>query len=215
MRQHTQHIALTGLLNFYDVSTKVAEHHSGGGSGNYGGAVNDLKARKNRFHGAQDSATAHCFGCGIRQQHTAAPTRQVLIKMVILSGMNSAITVSLEGLVESLGDPQPQIYQRMFAQYPNTESLFILDTDGGVRGSMLQTTIEAILDYAANNRLDKVSLAAWRSHHLAYDVDAETFTSFFAIIRDCAKEALGADWDQAMDQAWQNLLQQVEATKAS
>ncbi len=73
--------------------------------------------------------------------------------------MNAAIATSLERLVETLGDPQPQIYQRLYAQYPDTKALFVLDTDGGVRGSMLQTTLETILDYAAKDRLDDVGLA--------------------------------------------------------
>ena len=129
--------------------------------------------------------------------------------------MSEAITQSLERLVETLGDPQPLIYQRMYTLYPHTEALFVLDTDGGVRGSMLQTTLEIILRYAAEERLDAVSLAAWRSHHLAYEVDAATFTSFFAVIRDCAKEALGADWNKTTEQAWQDLLQQIETVEAS
>ena len=128
--------------------------------------------------------------------------------------MSEAITQSLERLVETLGDPQPLIYQRMYALYPHTEALFVLDSDGGVRGSMLQTTLEIILGYAAEDRLDAVSLAAWQSHHLAYDVDAVTFTSFFAIIRDCAKEALGIDWNKTTEQAWQDLLQQVQTIEA-
>ena len=41
-------------------------------------------------------------------------------------------------------------------------------------------TLETILDYASKGRLDHVSLGAWRSHHLAYEVDAELFTRFFS-----------------------------------
>ena len=123
--------------------------------------------------------------------------------------MNAAIATSLERLVETLGDPQPQIYQRLYAQYPDTKALFVLDTDGGVRGSMLQTTLETILDYAAKDRLDDVSLSAWRSHHQGYDVEPDTFSNFFVIIRDCAKDTLGESWSPEMEHAWQGLIHAV------
>ena len=43
--------------------------------------------------------------------------------------------------------------------------------------------------YAAKDRLDEVSLSAWRSHHQGYDVEPDTFSNFFVIIRDCARGA--------------------------
>ncbi|MBO78708.1 MAG: hypothetical protein CMQ22_03965 [Gammaproteobacteria bacterium] len=127
--------------------------------------------------------------------------------------MASAIATSLEYLVEKLGDPQAQIYQHLYQQYPEVLPLFVLDTDGGVRGAMLQTTLETILDYATHNRLDHVSLAAWRSHHVGYEVDAELFARFFVIIRDCAKDALGCEWSLDMEIAWAELIRQVEASE--
>ena len=127
--------------------------------------------------------------------------------------MVSAIATSLECLVEELGDPQAQIYQYLYQHHPEVRPLFVLDTDGGVRGAMLQTTLETILDYAMHNRLDHVSLAAWRSHHVGYEVDAELFTRFFLIIRDCARDALGSDWTVDMEIAWAELILQVEASE--
>ena len=129
--------------------------------------------------------------------------------------MSIAIAISLEYLVRELGDPQTRIYERLYRQHPEVQALFVLDADGGVRGSMLQTTLETILDYSAKGRLDHVSLGAWRSHHLAYEVDAELFTRFFMIIRDCAKEALGGDWSTEMESSWQDLLVQVRASEAA
>ena len=129
--------------------------------------------------------------------------------------MASAIATSLEYLVEKLGDPQAQIYQHLYQQYPEVLPLFVLDTDGGVRGAMLQTTLETILDYATHNRLDHVSLAAWLSHHVGYEVDAELFARFFVIIRDCARDAMGSDWTVDMEIAWAELLRQVKASEAA
>ena len=129
--------------------------------------------------------------------------------------MSIAIAISLEYLVRELGDPQTRIYERLYRQHPEVQALFVLDADGGVRGSMLQTTLETILDYSAKGRLDHVSLGAWRSHHLAYEVDADLFTHFFIIIRDCAKDALGCNWSMEMESAWQDLLVQVRASEAA
>ena len=137
------------------------------------------------------------------------------METVKLTPMSSAIATSLEFLVRELGDPQTRIYERLYRQHPEVQSLFVLDADGGVRGSMLQTTLETILDYASKGRLDLVSLGAWRSHHLAYEVDAELFTRFFGIIRDCAKDSLGSDWSTEMETAWQDLLVQVRASEAA
>ena len=136
------------------------------------------------------------------------------METVKLTPMSSAIATSLEFLVRELGDPQTRIYERLYRQHPEVQSLFVLDADGGVRGSMLQTTLEIILDYASKGRLDHVSLGAWRSLHLAYEVDAELFTRFFFIICDCVKDTLGGDWSTEMEAAWQDLLVQVRASEA-
>ena len=112
--------------------------------------------------------------------------------------MTTAIATSLEYLAQILGDPHAQIYERLYRQHPEVQALFVLDTDGSVRGAMLQTTLETIFDYAAKGRLDSLSLGAWRSHHLAYDVNPELFTRFFFIIRDCAKAELGSAWTAAI-----------------
>jgi hemoglobin-like flavoprotein len=119
----------------------------------------------------------------------------------------------LEYLAQILGDPHAQIYERLYRQHPEVQALFVLDTDGSVRGAMLQTTLETIFDYAAKGRLDSLSLGAWRSHHLAYDVNPELFTRFFFIVRDCAKAELGCAWTADMEAAWADLLHQLTASE--
>jgi hemoglobin-like flavoprotein len=127
--------------------------------------------------------------------------------------MTTAIATSLECLVQMFGDPQALIYERLYCQHPEVKPLFVLDTDGSVRGAMLQTTLETIFDYAAKGRMDSLSLNAWRSHHLAYDVNPELFTRFFFLIRDCAKAELGSAWTADMESAWTDLLRQVRASE--
>ena len=127
--------------------------------------------------------------------------------------MTTAIATSLEYLAQILGDPHAQIYERLYRQHPEVQALFVLDTDGSVRGAMLQTTLETIFDYAAKGRLNSLSLGAWRSHHLAYDVNPELFTRFFFIVRDCAKTELGCAWTADMEAAWADLLHQLTASE--
>jgi len=43
--------------------------------------------------------------------------------------MPSALITSLEKLTFLLGDPQEEIYQRLYSRYPDLQSLFVLDTD--------------------------------------------------------------------------------------
>lgn len=127
--------------------------------------------------------------------------------------MTTAIATSLEYLAQILGDPHAQIYERLYRHHPEVQALFVLDTDGSVRGAMLQTTLETIFEYAAKGRLDSLSLGAWRSHHLAYDVNPELFTRFFFIVRDGVKAELGCAWTADMEAAWADLLHQLTASE--
>ena len=45
---------------------------------------------------------------------------------------DNALSESLEIVVERVGNPAPQIYQRMFKQSPELEPMFVLDRDGHV-----------------------------------------------------------------------------------
>ncbi len=123
--------------------------------------------------------------------------------------MPSAIVSSLEKLMDLRGDPQEEIYQRLYLRYPDLESSFVLDTDNSVRGSMLQTALEYILIYSDIDQIDQSGLASWRSHHLEYGVEADIFLGFFTLIRDCVKDCLGSEWTDSMAAQWEEFLQQA------
>ena len=123
--------------------------------------------------------------------------------------MPSAIIASLEKLTDLLGDPQLEIYQRLYLRYPDFQSLFILDTDKSVRGSMLQTALEYILIYAEFAKVDRAGLASWQSHHLEYGVEEDVFLVFFTLIRDCVQENLGSEWTETMASQWEEFLLHV------
>jgi hemoglobin-like flavoprotein len=59
-----------------------------------------------------------------------------------------ALVDSLGLLSERAGDVTGLVYTRLFAAYPELEDLFLMDTDGGVRGSMLSQAFECLMDLA-------------------------------------------------------------------
>ena len=126
--------------------------------------------------------------------------------------MTSAIVMSLEKLADLVGDPQEEIYRRLYSQYPDLQSLFVLDTDESVRGSMLQTTLEFVLAFGNTGNVDAGGLTSWRSHHLEYGVEADVFIEFFKLTRDYVEECLGSHWTESMSKEWREFLEKVERT---
>ena len=58
-----------------------------------------------------------------------------------------AIVDSLDSAADNAGDLTSAIYARLFAEYPETEALFVLDRGGQVRGAMLAHVFETIFDF--------------------------------------------------------------------
>ncbi|HPF21992.1 MAG: globin [Hyphomonas sp.] len=121
---------------------------------------------------------------------------------------NDGLSASLELLSERAGDVTDVVYARLFAAYPDLESLFVMDTDGGVRGSMLSQAFECLMDLAEGpGTLAETVIRSERVNHDTYDVPAGMFEAFFDIIRDVTKEAAGSDWSPLMEAAWSSVLE--------
>ncbi|MFT5776858.1 globin [Hyphomonas sp.] len=121
------------------------------------------------------------------------------------------ILQSLEALAEREGDPAPAIYARLFADHPDLEPLFLMDTDGGVRGSMLRQSFDCLIDMAEGGIMAPVILGAERVNHGTYGVPDNLFDAFFNTIRDCVKAAMRSDWTAETDAAWSRLLARTAA----
>ena len=121
------------------------------------------------------------------------------------------ILQSLEALAEREGDPAPVIYTRLFADHPDLEPLFLMDTDGGVRGSMLQQSFDCLIDMAEGGIMAPVILGAERMNHGTYGVPDNLFDAFFTTIRDCVRDAMGSDWTAETEAAWSRLLARTAA----
>ena len=112
---------------------------------------------------------------------------------------------SLEHLAERVGDPGPLLYEDLFERAPEVVELFILDTDGSVRGEMLYRAFESLRDLAAGRGFAADALALEVRNHLGYGVPIERFTLFFDLIAEACQRASADDWSPAHARAWQAL----------
>jgi hypothetical protein len=120
------------------------------------------------------------------------------------------IELSLEQLAER-GDPTPAVYERLFAQQPQMQALFWRDTDHAVKGEMLSRVFQAILDFVGERRYADHMIGCEIITHEGYDVPRAVFATFFGVVAETVRDELGAEWTPAMDQAWRELLAELDA----
>ncbi len=121
------------------------------------------------------------------------------------------ILETLEQVSERCADPAQLVYRHLFSATPNLEALFLMDTDGGVRGSMLQTCLTCILGLIDGSPTPRFIISAARMDHPAYGVREDEFDLMFVAIRDTVRDLLGAGWTPAADAAWTSLLEEIAA----
>ena len=122
-----------------------------------------------------------------------------------------AITESLEQVAERCEDPTAAVYGLLFARHPEMRNLFVRDTNGAVRGQMLQQAIEIILDYVGVRGFSANFIAAEVVNHENLGVPPDVFASFFGVMRDTFRDILGADWTPAFEKAWRDLVGELSA----
>ncbi len=120
------------------------------------------------------------------------------------------ITASLETAAEQAGDLTPNVYKRLFANFPETEALFVMDRNGAVRGNMLSHAFDTILDFIGERRYAHNFIASEIVTHVSYDVQPDAFAAFFIVMRDEIRAACGPQWSPDMEDAWQRLLSDLE-----
>lgn len=116
---------------------------------------------------------------------------------------------TLQRLADTVGDPQPLIYARLFTMRPDFEPMFELDRDGGVRASMLETCFDCILGQVAGSEAPRFHLEAARLQHDGYGLTAADLDLIFVAIRDVCRETLGENWTEKRDAAWASLLDEL------
>jgi hemoglobin-like flavoprotein len=121
------------------------------------------------------------------------------------------VEASLEAVAEKVGDPAAQVYARLFAEFPDTEALFMRDTTGAVRGEMLTVAFQCLLDMGGAGAYAANLIAAERVNHGGVGVAPDAFARFFPIVAETCRDALGDAWTVETDAAWTELLGRLEA----
>ena len=120
--------------------------------------------------------------------------------------MSKLVIDSLQMAADRVGDLVPQVYQRLFARLPETEILFLRDTDRSIRGSMLSWVFSMILDFSETRSYGAKMIQNEVLTHEGYGVSADQFVVFFEVLTETVCESLGDDWTLAIDAAWKDLL---------
>jgi hemoglobin-like flavoprotein len=121
------------------------------------------------------------------------------------------ITDTLERVTERIGDPTPLIFERLFAEMPEVEALFIRDKGGLVRGQMFQVTMESLLDYLGDRSYGANLIQIERVNHLGLGVEPALFDRFYLTVMATFKAVLGPDWTAEMETAWRRVVDELTA----
>lgn len=119
------------------------------------------------------------------------------------------VTQSLERLAERVGDPTPQVYQRLFARLPQAEERFARDVTGDIKGEMLSMVFGCLMDPAGPYQVNLVK--SERVNHDGYGTPNNEFDSFFQIVKETCRDLLGSDWTAAEEEAWNTQIARVTA----
>jgi hemoglobin-like flavoprotein len=128
-----------------------------------------------------------------------------------MSAPSNPIENSFELAASRCADLTPLVYQRLFEQHPETQTMFRSQGSELVMGSMLALTIEAILDFAGERQGHFRLIACEVASHDGYGTPRELFIAFFAVIRDTLRDLLGDEWSPEIAQAWDQLLVEIDA----
>jgi hemoglobin-like flavoprotein len=118
----------------------------------------------------------------------------------------SIITETMERVAERVGDPMPLIFERLFAEIPESEALFVRDKGGLVRGQMFQVTMESLLDFLGDRSYGAALIQIERVNHQGLGVEPEMFDRFYLTVMATFKEVLGDDWTAEMETVWTRVI---------
>ena len=121
----------------------------------------------------------------------------------------AVITETLERVSERVGDPMPLIFQRLFAEQPEAEALFIRDKGGLVRGQMFQVTMESLLDFLGDRSYGANLIQIERVNHQGLGVEPEVFDTFYHVVHATFRDILGADWTGEMETVWEQVISEL------
>lgn len=123
-----------------------------------------------------------------------------------MSNDAAVITATLERVAVLVGDPMPLIFERLFAEIPEVEALFIRDKGGLVRGQMFQVTMESLLDFLGDRSYGANLIQIERVNHQGLGVEPEMFDRFYLTVMATFKAIIGDDWSAEMETVWTRVI---------
>ena len=135
-------------------------------------------------------------------------------KIPVKEHISDLIMQSLEYFAEHHGDPYAPAYEALYARDQTYESLFLLDTDEGLRRNMMRTTLEIITTYVSNRDAAANRVIGARMNHVPYGVEAD-FDVFFEITRDVIAAGCAEIWTPAHLEAWTHMLADFKTPQTS
>lgn len=114
----------------------------------------------------------------------------------------SAFNQSLEVVAERCEDVVPPVYAELFQSYPQFEDLFVLDTDMGARGHMLNEALTMAEGLLTDDPVAVSFISAERMNHEGYGIDDDVFEGFFIVMASVFKRLAGEAWSDDMSAAW-------------
>ena len=119
------------------------------------------------------------------------------------------ITATLELVSARVGDPTKLLFERLFAEQPEAEALFVRDKDGLVRGQMFQVTMESLLDFLGDRGYGANLVQIERVNHQGLGVEPEIFDTFYLAVKATFRDILGADWTEEMETVWNRVIEEL------
>tara|TARA_R110002051_G_scaffold166091_1_gene237050 strand:- start:97 stop:498 length:402 start_codon:yes stop_codon:yes gene_type:complete len=125
------------------------------------------------------------------------------------------ITDTLEQVAKRCGDPKERVFKRLYELDPKFEPLFVMDTDGGVRGSMLETSLNCMIGVAqGESQTPRLLIEAARMIHDGYGLTEDEVDFMFVAMRDVFRDVMAGDWTPEVDSEWTKLLAELATIRA-
>jgi hypothetical protein len=129
-----------------------------------------------------------------------------------VSDLEALILTPLIHSEEKHGELADLVYADLFAAHPEYLDFFVLDSDGGVRRSMMRTCMDIIVGYAQGG-YDEGYLYGMRLNHEQYGLADTVFDQFFEVIEAVAAREASAQWTPETAQAWADMRADFLKTK--
>lgn len=117
---------------------------------------------------------------------------------------------SFELAAERCEDLTPLVYRRLFREHPEAEAMFRREAGNLVKGSMLALAVDATMDFAGDRTGSFRMIECEVQSHDAYGTPRKLFGEFFGVIADTLREILGPGWSPEIEEAWRNLLDELD-----